>query len=196
MAVFRNGHVPIFPTVSRSRVRLWLINSKIETLYPTPDERRVFKEANPQVKSSVFGLIREQDLKRLMNEKVEKPRAKVARRIDCPSCPPKFASDPPKLVAYSDGESSEDDDGAIAIPKATLSRPTLNTSNNAASSSPQNTAIVETAIPTSSKKTSKVVAVSSFTTEFPTPPSSRGTSKDGGDDSTPQSGKDAGLPTN
>jgi hypothetical protein len=142
----------------------------------------------------VFGLIREHDLKRLMNEKVEKPRAKVARRIDCPTCPPKFASFPPKLVAYSDGESSEDDDGAIATPKATLLRPTLNTSNTAASSSPRNTATVETATPTSLKQTSKVVAVSSFTTEFPTPPSSRGTSKDGDDDSTPQSGKRCWAP--
>jgi hypothetical protein len=75
------------------------------------------------LKSSVFGLIREPDLKRLINEKVEKPCAKVARRS--PTCPPNFISDPPKLVVYSDEESSEDDDGAIATQKAMLSR--LNT---------------------------------------------------------------------
>ena len=175
----------IFPNVSRSTVRLWLRNSKIETLYPTLDERRVFKHANPQLKSSVFGLIRETDLKRLINEKVEKTHCqKLARRS--PTCPQ------PKLVVYSDDGSSEDDDGAIATPKTTLS---LNTSNAAAtvtSSSPQKMEIVETATPTSSKQVCKVVAVSPA--EFPTPPSSRGTTNDSGDESTPQSGKRCRTP--
>jgi hypothetical protein len=54
--------------------------------------------------------------------------------------------------------------------------------------------IVETATPTSSKQTSKVVAVSPFTTEFLKPSSSRGTSNDSGDESTPQSGKRCRTP--
>ena len=93
-------------SVSRSTVRLWLKNLQIQTIYPTLDQKRVFKDRNPKIKSSVFGLISEGDLERLLARENDKRR-------------------PAKQVNYSD-DSSDEIDGpqlAVATPEKLCSPP-------------------------------------------------------------------------
>jgi len=68
----------LFWFVSKSTVRLWIKKLDIQTIYPTLREKRVFKESNPKLKCSIFGLIDEDDVKRLMSDKMQGKRGKVA----------------------------------------------------------------------------------------------------------------------
>ena len=100
-------------------MRLWLKNLQIQTIYPTLDEKRVFKDRNPKLKCSVFGLISEGDLEQLLLRKNDKRRPAAA-----------------KLVNYSD-DSADENDGpqlAVSTPEK-LCSPLLTTSTPASTSS-------------------------------------------------------------
>ena len=72
----------LFPTFSRSSVRLWLKKLNVVTAYPTVKERLHFKKSNPNLKSSLFGLIEEHQLFQLLNES----RSKRSRSSNGTTC--------------------------------------------------------------------------------------------------------------
>ena len=116
----------LFPSVSRSTVRLWLKHLQIQTIYPTLDEKRVFKDRNPKIKCSVFGLISEGYLERLLARKNDKRR-------------------PAKQVNYSD-DSADEIDGphlAVATPEK-LCSPPLTPAGKATPSTPASTSSCQT----------------------------------------------------
>ena len=116
----------LFPSVSRSTVRLWLKNVQIQTIYPTLDEKRVFKDRNPKIKCSVFDLISEGGLERLLARENDKRR-------------------PEKLVNYSD-DSADEIDGpqlAVATPEK-LCLPPSTPAGQATPSTPASTSSCQT----------------------------------------------------
>ena len=55
----------VFPNTPRSTVRNWLKALKIESVVCTPDERSVFRTANPTL-CGAFGLVSHADLEKLI----------------------------------------------------------------------------------------------------------------------------------
>ena len=107
-------------------MRLWLKNLQIQTIYPTPDEKRVFKDRSPKIKCSVFGLISEGGLEWLLARENDKRR-------------------PAKLVNYSD-DSADEIDGpqlAVATPEKLYSPPST-PAGQATPSTPASTSSCQT----------------------------------------------------
>ena len=101
-------------------------NLQIQTIYPTLDEKRVFKDQNPKIKCSVFGLISEGDLERLLARKNDKRRSA-------------------KQVNYSD-DSADEIDGpqlAVAAPER-LCLPPPTPAGQATQSTPASTSSCQT----------------------------------------------------
>ena len=117
----------LFHSFSRSAVRSWLKQLNIMTIYATLEERRAFKALNPMLKSTVFGLLHENDLYLLVNEskhKRSKKKLDVTQPFDigCLSTTSGMANY--SLVEYTD-ESSDDEQltPGIAVAMYTSSTP-------------------------------------------------------------------------
>jgi hypothetical protein len=111
----------LFHSFSRSAVRSWLKQLNIMTVYATLEERRAFKALNPKLKSTVFGLLYENDLNLLVNESKHK-RSK--KKLDDETRPFGIGMANRSIVEYTD-ESSDDEQltPGIAVAMDTSSPP-------------------------------------------------------------------------